>query len=101
MTQLTDFYRQSVTAVEDILRARDSQITDARLRCEILSGDAAHTREGHPEISVHIWSDRNLVDVIEFTPDISYPNGGDTAELGAWFDRELNQAIEDNGTQVQ
>jgi hypothetical protein len=99
MMQFTDFYQQAVKAVEDILRARDSQITAARLRCEILAGDAAHTREGHPEISVHIWSDRNLVDVIEFTPDISYPNGGDTLELGAWFDRELNQAIEDSGTQ--
>jgi hypothetical protein len=63
-----------------------------------VAGAAAHTREGHPELSVEIWDARNLTDVIEFTPDISYPDGGDTKELGEWFERELNQSIDENGT---
>jgi hypothetical protein len=94
--RLTAFYQQAVTTVEEVIRSLDVRLKAAGLHCKVTQGEAAHTREGHPELSVEIWSDQNLVDVIEFTPDISYPEGGDTKELGKWFEREVNQLIAAN-----
>lgn len=97
MMLLTDFYKRAVAAVEEITRSHDDVLTAAGLHCRIVAGEDAHTREGHPELCVELWAVRNLVDVIEFTPDISYPDGGDTKELGEWFNRELDRAIETSG----
>lgn len=91
--QLTEFYQQAVKTIKDVIHSVEPRLASAGLRCHVVSGEGAHIREGHPEISVEIWSGRNLVDVIEFTPDISYPDGGDTSELKVWFDHELNRSI--------
>jgi hypothetical protein len=96
--RLTAFYQDAVTVVEDVIRGLGARLQEAGLRCRVIAGEAAHAREGHPELSVQIWTERDLVDFIEFTPDISFPAGGDTKELRAWFERELNESIDSNRT---
>jgi hypothetical protein len=98
MMRLTAFYQDAVTTVEEVISNADARLKEAGLHCRVIAGEAAHTREGHSELSVQVWAGRDLVDFIEFTPDISYPAGGDTKELGEWFERELDEAIDSNRT---
>lgn len=98
MMRLTVFYQNAVTTVEEIIRNLDARLKEAGLHCRVIAGEAAHTRGGHPELSVQVWAERNLVDVIEFTPDLSYLAGGDTKKLGEWFRRELDGSIDSNRT---